>query len=438
MAALKLFISHSSRLDDVDADGMPAQHNWNLLKETCDKLEACYGGRIEILVDLDLQTADAWERRLNEWLAECHAAIILFSKRAIETSNWVKKEATILSWRREFDAGFKLIPVMLDQQTTAEDLARDYFGTLRIDASLCVRDAVCADDILAGVIDALGQPEALIGSTPFDALVESVEKIIAKDVDATTLQTAWTRVCDTPAPHTGQPDSIKRYAHGLARHLLRDGQLALERFLDVLDGLRPQPSRERAEELLKYLHALWVDAGAAGFLPSSQQHGEFLALNGELVTRSEPMLNTQCFTLDRYMERAWPGTDQIKVIPLSKVENLAAVQNELRVKYRPNAASLPSDRIDAAIANDQRHIIILLPTPEGDFPDARLLHDLETLRIPYPRLIYVFATGATLPRETPDGIRAVVPRLEPDTEWAQYFKEIEVRELINRKYGVHP
>jgi len=70
MAALKLFISHSSRLDDVDAGGLPLQHNWDLLKATCDKLKAHYGDRIEILIDLDLQTGDTWDRRLNEWLAE--------------------------------------------------------------------------------------------------------------------------------------------------------------------------------------------------------------------------------------------------------------------------------------------------------------------------------------------------------------------------------
>lgn len=437
MPALKLFVSHSSRLDDVDAGGLPAQHNWDLLKATCDKLEAHYGDRIEILVDLDLRTADAWEHRLDEWLAECHAAIILFSKRAIESSNWVKKEATILSWRREFDAGFKLIPVMLDQQATPDDLVRDYFRTLRIDASQCVRNAACADDILKGVKQALGEPESLIGPTPFDALVDSVEKIIAKDVEAATLQAAWNRVSDAPAPHTGQPDSIKRYAQGLARHLLRDGPLALERFLDVLDGLRPQPTRERAEELLKYLRALWVDARAAGCLPAAKLHGEFLALNGELVACAEPQLNTQCFTLERYMERAWPGTDQFKVIPLSKAENLDAVRNELRAKFRPNAASMPPQRIDDAIARDKRHIIILFPAPEGDFPDARLLQDLETLKTPYPRLICVFATGATLPVDTPEGVRAIVPRLEADTEWAQFDKEIEARELIDRKYGAH-
>ena len=91
-----------------------------------------------VLVDKDgLIPGDDWNHRLNLWLAECHAAIILFSKRAVEKSGWVAKEAAILSWRAELDDGFTLIPVTLKGESTAQDLARDFLGTLRIDCVLC-------------------------------------------------------------------------------------------------------------------------------------------------------------------------------------------------------------------------------------------------------------------------------------------------------------
>ena len=116
MGALKLFISHSSRLDDESVDSNDPEKNPNLklLLEVIEDIKKEYGESIEILVDKDehgLPAGIDWEKRLNEWLAECHAAIILFSKRAIENSNWVKKEATILSWRRELEKDFILIPV---------------------------------------------------------------------------------------------------------------------------------------------------------------------------------------------------------------------------------------------------------------------------------------------------------------------------------------
>jgi hypothetical protein len=438
MPALKLFISHSSRLDDGDASGLPLQHNWILLKATCDKLKEHYGDRIEILVDLDLQAADAWEPRLNEWLAECHAAIILFSRRAIETSNWVKKEATILAWRRQFDDGFKLIPVTLDQQTCADDLATDYFGTLGIEVSQCVRDAACADDILEGVIEALGEPETLTGNgTPFDELVRAVEQTIAREADAQALETLWHKLTSPPPPSSGHPDRRQRYAAALSRHLLRDGLQALDRFRDVLDGLRPRPLRERAEELLKAVRALWVNAGAAGLLPAAREHGDFLALNGELVNRAEPILDAQCYTLERYLERAWPGTDQIKVISLSQVNDPQGVQNEIRTRFRPGARAMPSHRIDDAINASHCHIVVLVPAPECDLDESQL-NALKALQEPYPRLIYVIATGPTLPVQLPENVRPILPAIVPDLEWTQLDKEIAARELIDHKYGAHP
>ncbi len=133
MSKLKLFISHSSRLDDIDHDHPDDDYNWRLLRNTCKAIRDYYGDRVEVLVDQDgLIPGKDWEQRLNEWLAECNKAIILFSRRAIEESNWVAKEATILSWRREIDADFELIPVLLDGETTPEDLQKDFFGILRI------------------------------------------------------------------------------------------------------------------------------------------------------------------------------------------------------------------------------------------------------------------------------------------------------------------
>lgn len=152
MAKLKLFISHSSRLDDLDDDGRPSRRNWVLLEKTCEALRDYYGDRIEILVDQEgLMPSCDWEQYLNEWLAECHVAIILFSKRAAHLSNWVKKEATILGWRRQTDPNFKLIPVFIDHEVKPEDLENGYFGTLKILAAQCVKNAKCEQDMLSAL-----------------------------------------------------------------------------------------------------------------------------------------------------------------------------------------------------------------------------------------------------------------------------------------------
>jgi len=159
-AIKKLFISHSSRLDESEGINDPEKNkNLELLLDVIKDIKQEYGDAIEVLVDKDqhgFPVGHDWEKRLNEWLAECHAAVILFSKRALDNSNWVKKEATILSWRRELDIDFILIPVLLHNQTNPEDLAKDLFGTLRINKDQCIRDAETSQDVLEGLKIALG------------------------------------------------------------------------------------------------------------------------------------------------------------------------------------------------------------------------------------------------------------------------------------------
>lgn len=271
MAALKLFISHSSRLRPADAGDDQAQRNWQLLQATCKALKGAYQENIEILVDhAGLHPGDDWEHRLNEWLAECHAAIILFSRRAIDESDWVKKEATILSWRAELDDDFKLFPVLLDQQTTPADLARDFFGTLRINRVQCVQNVATAEQVLAGIRPLLGEPDELWGAwqTPFDDILAAVETLISEEISLASLKALWKPplFCGPPpATHTG-------YARALTQHLLNDGQQSLERIRRVIDGLRPAPPQQYAKELLRYVRALWVDAGAAGQIPAARAH----------------------------------------------------------------------------------------------------------------------------------------------------------------------
>ena len=48
MTRLKLFVSHSSRLDDVYDHGLPLEANWQLLDAVCKAIKAKYGETVHV------------------------------------------------------------------------------------------------------------------------------------------------------------------------------------------------------------------------------------------------------------------------------------------------------------------------------------------------------------------------------------------------------
>lgn len=456
MSSLKLFVSHSSRLDDVAQDQFDEDHNWNLLSGTCEKLKQVYGDRIEILVDQDergLYSSCDWEQRLNEWLAECHAAVILFSKRAHETSDWVKKEATILSWRREVEENFKLIPVLLQGQTGVKDLEKDIWSILHIEKSQCRQSAATCDDIVSAVTTALGEPDVLackFPQTPFEKLASHVSALLSQDTKAQILEDIWNGLSDNGLKPACHPNNRERFATALSRYLIRDGERCLDIFLSVMDKLRPNPDEEKSEELLKIVRSLWVDAKAAAVIPSSLKQESIVAMSGWLLFHPEPDLKTKHYTIDRYIDRAWPDTDCIKVIPVTSADT-EEIKKEIRYSCRMNAMPYPPDVIDQKIAEKKFQLIIFLDAKEenGGIPDPRQLKALAELRATtYPKLIIILAVGARLPQSLEDIalpingdtgykqiIIPVIPPLNDAVELEQFSKEQDVKELLNRKYG---
>lgn len=53
MPVLKLFVSHSSRLDDDPHTGTDKDENWKLLAATCRAIKEHYGDKSDVLVDQD-------------------------------------------------------------------------------------------------------------------------------------------------------------------------------------------------------------------------------------------------------------------------------------------------------------------------------------------------------------------------------------------------
>ncbi len=457
MSALKLFVSHSSRLDDVEHKYTRNDRNWQLLEDTCREIRQRYGDRVEVLVDKDgLVPGDDWNHRLNLWLAECHVAIILFSKRAIEKSDWVAKEAAILSWRAELDKDFTLIPVLLDGESTPEDLAGDFFGALQIHKSQCIRNAQTADDILAGIVRKLGEPETLPGAypqTPMERLQGGIAEILDDKTTAASLCQALKDVgCPLPAP---APSRKRHYAELLARQFLKTTPVACNTcfsiFKDGLSPLKPQPSEERARELFKYIRSLWVEPADARSLQLAQRQQCPMALNGRLISWNDKELDTSCYTLDRFIERAWLGSSRFLAVPLTEAKPVGKVQDEIRRRFLGDGplppGPNPCDAQDRAVNRDGRTIVlmVLARIDTGGLPDPALLQDLVTLFGIYEKFMVVFDIGTDRPA-LPSSIRAAQPRLDdPDEfrdfltcEYDAFYDERTTKTFLDDKYRIGP
>jgi hypothetical protein len=166
-----------------------------------------------------------------------------------------------VSRRAELDKAFILIPVTFKGESSPDDLARDFLGTLRIDDSQCIRDAQSADDILAGIVRTLGEPETLAGDypqTPLEVLQGGITELLSDKTTEASLLSALDAVgCKRPTP---LPSTRKGYADLLARHFLLPSSRAVRScfrtFEEALGRLSPEPDRARARELFKYVRSL--------------------------------------------------------------------------------------------------------------------------------------------------------------------------------------
>jgi hypothetical protein len=68
---------------------------------------------VEPLYDRDIEPGAGWRSRILNWLRTCDAAVLLFSRKALEDSKWVPFETAVLSWRHAVTDRPRLVPVLL-------------------------------------------------------------------------------------------------------------------------------------------------------------------------------------------------------------------------------------------------------------------------------------------------------------------------------------
>ena len=144
-----VFISHSARKDDVP-------HKCLVTIQAALKKAG-----FDVLVDeTRLKPGQPWRDCLDLWMAHCHAAVLLLSAKALDKSEWVLKEATILRWRESLErasgvkTGFVLVPVFIDI-TSTEVAKNPGFAPLALTELQALRKAPDAATLATKLLDVL-------------------------------------------------------------------------------------------------------------------------------------------------------------------------------------------------------------------------------------------------------------------------------------------
>lgn len=244
-----IFISHSAR--------EPAA--WEMLTQLYSALHEKY----EVLLDRRcLRPDDDWRKELHTWMGLCHGGIVLLSEHAVRHSPWVKREATILGYRREMDADFVLIPVLVPP-LTPNALKEGDFAPLELDAIQMAKGE--PEDVVRQVIDRFESLRERLGRrTP----LQEIEDVVANILFELEAEGKDPRPLFDAAAKLGKRldwRSDKRYSALLARELL---SADLEQTADVLVNLAKYfGQKEPVLRLLRLLTPFWVDADAVLELP---------------------------------------------------------------------------------------------------------------------------------------------------------------------------
>ncbi|MEJ1379017.1 MAG: toll/interleukin-1 receptor domain-containing protein [Candidatus Sedimenticola sp. (ex Thyasira tokunagai)] len=453
MSALKLFISHSSRLDDCEQDQQDPDHNWALLRDTCEKLKEKYADQIEVLVDQDpnlLHPGSDWDRNINLWLTECHVAVILFSQPALKQSMWVQKEACILSHRKSLHPDFTIIPLFIEGQSSPEDLTQDIWSILHIDANQAptIRTAADIVDAVATNLQAAGGIESYCIHTPYDRLVHSISKLLAEGTDELNLEQVLESLDGIEKISKTRDltyDAKMRFSKQLARYLIRTPEESLENFSTILNRLTPKPYEERAYELLRAIRSLWVDASAAGGIRYTEKGSGIFAINGWMITEDDdtsPLTDEdphpRGFTIQRYLERAWPADYHSKLAIVTSRSDVDDILQEMRNSFVKGKA-LSDERKNKRLKKIKHPMVVLIDCSEDGL--GRETHQLmdeiiQPIKADFPNVTFALYTGAQLPDALDDRVIRLTPPIENDElEEDQYCAEMAARDVLHNRYG---
>jgi hypothetical protein len=323
---------------------------------------------------------------------------------------------------------------------------------LQIDRYQCIPNAQTAEDILRGIVEALGEPDGLMASypqTPLEILQQGIAKILEEATESS-LCMAVEAVCEGKSDAA---DGRIGYAYQLAREFLRSNveteSTCFTTFQKGIGALIPKPCRSRTLELLKYVRSLWVQPADVAVLRLADKERHVLALFGKLINRCEPDQPAQNYTLDRFIERAWPvAAYKFLVVSLIEEKPLARIKEDIWKKVfgdEPLPSFPDAEKIlDREVNRDIRTLVLLVSINQGTggLPDPRFVEELRQLFGIYHKIMLVLNMGGDFIELPPETVKSAQPRIDDNdalrtflnNEYVAYAGERRAKTYLDQNF----
>jgi hypothetical protein len=335
-------------------------------------------------------------------MAHCHAAIVILSQKALDKSEWVLKEATILAWRNSLDestgrkSGFQLLPVFIDVRSAQVDQAPG-FGPLKLTEIEAFR-GLEAKALAARIAATLAPLLKSAGDSPRRLLETKIANQLSNATPATLRAMAAALKTDL--------GGFKPYADlapQVAMNLLHAPLTQLGNALGVLAGAVP---KETVAAIFSMLSHSWVDSQAASLLASiARDAPERRSL---LLNAREPGFSGKAY-VSRASDRFPPWPHEY-VADANGGNTFAAVKRQVLDALRKKYGSMRDEVLQKYVETAGDPFVIIVHPPDERQP-LMPEEDIASVHGFFKGGTVMLCCGPSLPAAE---VLPTVRRLEPE------------------------
>ncbi len=402
---LKVFISHSAK-NDNEAETLLAALSQRLKTEK-------FAPRID---RENLVFGEPWRQEINTWLTYCDAAVLLLSRKAVE-SPFVAYEVSVLCHRKSRNPKFTVLPLLLG------DVDFNNPGTLLAPAQVMEIQPdfykhASIDGTLEKVVEGLKKAEAAI--IPRDTRTAEVIELLKK-TDADKFRHALALLKVDLGPWDPVEDAYLSAAVQLMSVSIEDAATAIEQ-------MKGKWTVDELTALYRLVACSWVDMRAAdivreiAFGDPAKRNLALTATRPELVELFGIRSFGQLPNDDN--ERWWVANINAVFGELASEELTAKVRRELCEVMKIDdeadlpkvlAAVLPRPKPNSGPGRPEKPVFVSMQA--SAFPRQML----EDLRNAFDRVTYFFLTGDRIQNASvfqSAGVEQILPELHAADEAA--------------------